>query len=203
MDGEPGDLILFVADKASVVNESLGHLRLQLGKEKGLIEEGTYQFLWVIDFPLLEYDDEQRRYVAVHHPFTAPKDEDIVHLKDAPLKVRAKAYDIILNGAEIGGGSIRNHRKDIQRLIFEVLGIGLREAESKFGFLLEALDYGAPPHGGIAFGFDRLVMCLCGAESIREVIPFPKTQKATCLLTGAPEEVDMQQLKELNIKLEI
>jgi len=203
MDGEPGDLILFVADKARVVNESLGHLRLQLGKEKGLIEEGTYQFLWVIDFPLLEYDDEQRRYVAVHHPFTAPKDEDIVHLKDAPLKVRAKAYDIILNGAEIGGGSIRNHRKDIQRLIFEVLGIGLREAESKFGFLLEALDYGAPPHGGIAFGFDRLVMCLCGAESIREVIPFPKTQKATCLLTGAPEEVDTQQLKELNIKLEI
>ena len=203
MDGEPGDLILFVADKARVVNEALGHLRLQLGKEKGLIEEGTYQFLWVIDFPLLEYDDEQRRYVAVHHPFTAPKDEDIVHLKDAPLKVRAKAYDIILNGAEIGGGSIRNHRKDIQRLIFEVLGIGLREAESKFGFLLEALDYGAPPHGGIAFGFDRLVMCLCGAESIREVIPFPKTQKATCLLTGAPEEVDTQQLKELNIKLEI
>jgi len=203
MGGEPGDLLLFVADRAKVVNEALGHLRLHLAKEKGLIKEGTYQFLWVVDFPLLEYDEQQRRFVAVHHPFTAPKDEDLALIKDAPLKVRAKAYDIVLNGEEIGGGSIRNHRVDIQRLIFETLGIGAEEAEAKFGFLLDALDYGAPPHGGIALGFDRLLALLCGATSIREVIPFPKTQKATCLLTGAPANVDPQQLKELHLKIDI
>lgn len=202
--GETGDLLLLVADRVNkVVYEVLGHLRLHLARERGLVEEGTYQFLWVVDFPLLEYDEEQKRYVAVHHPFTAPKDDDLAHLKDAPLEVRAKAYDIVLNGAEIGGGSIRNYRGDIQRLIFEVLGIGPDEAEAKFGFVLEALDYGAPPHGGIAFGFDRLVMLLCGEETIREVIPFPKTQKATCLLTGAPATVDPQQLKELHLKGEI
>jgi aspartyl-tRNA synthetase len=178
-------------------------LRLHLAREGGLIKEGDFQFLWVVDFPLLEYDEEQKRYVAVHHPFTAPRDEDMAKLADAPLEVRAQAYDIVLNGAEIGGGSIRNHRVDIQRQLFEILGIGKEEAEAKFGFLLEALDYGAPPHGGIAFGFDRLVMSLCGADSIREVIPFPKTQKATCLLTGSPAPVDPQQLKELFLKVDV
>jgi aspartyl-tRNA synthetase len=157
----------------------------------------------VVDFPLLEYDEEQKRYVAMHHPFTAPLDEDWVRFKDAPLEVRAKAYDCVLNGAEIGGGSIRNHQGTMQRQLFDILGIGKEEAEVKFGFLLEALDSGAPPHGGIAFGFDRLVMLLCGVESLREVISFPKTQKATCPLSGAPATVDPQQLKELYLKVDI
>jgi aspartyl-tRNA synthetase len=203
MEGRPGDLLLFIADRAQVTHEVLGQLRLHVAREGGLIKEGTHQFLWVVDFPLLEYDEEQTRHVAVHHPFTAPRDEDVAKLQDAPLEVRAQAYDIILNGSEIGGGSIRNHRVDIQRQLFEILGIGKQEAEAKFGFLLEALMYGAPPHGGIAFGFDRLVMSLCGADSIREVIPFPKTQKATCLLSGSPSTVDSQQLKELSLKVEV
>jgi aspartyl-tRNA synthetase len=203
MDGRPGDLLLFVADKARIVHAVLGQMRLHLAQAEGLIKQGDYRFLWVVDFPLLEYDEEQKRYVAMHHPFTAPRDEDWARLKDAPLEVRAKAYDCVLNGAEIGGGSIRNHDGAMQRQLFEILGIGKEEAEAKFGFLLEALDYGAPPHGGIAFGFDRLVMLLCGAESIREVIPFPKTQKATCLLTGSPAPVDLRQLKELFLKVDI
>jgi aspartyl-tRNA synthetase len=203
MEGRPGDLLLLVADRAEVAHEVLGQLRLHLAREGGLIKEGTYQFLWVVDFPLLEYDEEQKRYVAMHHPFTAPRDENWSRFTDAPLEVKAKAYDIILNGSEIGGGSIRNHRGDMQRKLFEILGIGKEEAEAKFGFLLEALDAGAPPHGGIAFGFDRLVMLLCGAESIREVIPFPKTQKGTCLLTGSPAPVDPRQLEELSLKLKV
>jgi aspartyl-tRNA synthetase len=203
MEGKPGDLLLLVADRAQVTHEVLGQLRLHVAREEGLIPTGTYQFLWIVDFPLLEYDDEQSRYVAVHHPFTAPREEDVAKLMDAPLEVRAQAYDIVLNGTEIGGGSIRNHRADIQRQLFKVLGIGEKEAQAKFGFLLEALDYGAPPHGGIAFGFDRLVMFLCGADSIREVIPFPKTQRATCLLTRSPSPVDPKQLRELSLKVEI
>ena len=203
MEGKPGDLLLFVADRPQVAHEVLGQLRLHLAREGGLIKEDSYQFVWVVDFPLLEYDEELKRYMAVHHPFTAPRDEDVAKLADAPLEVKAQAYDIVLNGAEIGGGSIRNHRVDIQRQLFEILGIGKEEAEAKFGFLLEALDYGAPPHGGIAFGFDRLAMLLCGADSIREVIPFPKTQKSTCLLTGSPSPVDPQQLKELFLKVDV
>ena len=203
MEAGAGDLLLFVADKARITNDVLGQLRLHLAQQEGLIKQGDYRFLWVVDFPLLEYDEEQKRYVAMHHPFTAPRDEDWARIKDAPLEVRAKAYDCVLNGAEIGGGSIRNHHGAMQRQLFEVLGIGKQEAEAKFGFLLEALDYGAPPHGGIAFGFDSLVMLLCGAESIREVIPFPKTQKATCPLTGSPAPVDLRQLKELFLKLDI
>jgi aspartyl-tRNA synthetase len=201
LDAETGDLLLFVADSARVANESLGRLRSHLGQKLGLADRNVYKFAWVTDFPLLEWDGEERRHVAVHHPFTAPLDEDISLLDSEPGKARAKAYDLVLNGSEIGGGSIRIHDQAVQSKMFDLLGIGQEEARSKFGFLLDALEFGAPPHGGIAFGLDRLTMILTGSDSIRDVIAFPKTQKATCLMSEAPGFVDEKQLRELSIRV--
>jgi aspartyl-tRNA synthetase len=198
---EPGDLLLVIAGETSMVNESLGQLRLHVAQKLDLIPADRFDFLWVIDFPLFEYDQEDGRYYSMHHPFTSPREEDVHLLGSDPGKVRARAYDIVLNGSEIGGGSIRIHSKDVQSRIFELLNIGPEEAREKFGFLLDALQYGAPPHGGIAFGLDRIMMLLTGAVSIRDVIAFPKTQKASCLLTEAPSRVDPAQLAELGLRL--
>lgn len=197
---EPGDILFFVADDIKVVNLSLSRLRLHLARRLGLVPEGRWAFCWVTDFPLLEWDPEEKRHVALHHPFTSPRPEDVGKLADRPLEVLAQAYDLVLNGSEVGGGSIRIHDEAVQRQLFEALAIGSEEAQAKFGFLLEALSFGAPPHGGIAFGLDRLLMFLTGAASIRDVIAFPKTQKGTCLMTEAPSPVDPRQLRELHLR---
>ncbi len=201
LDAEVGDLLLFMADTPAIANEALGRLRGHLGEKLGFADKNDFKFTWVTDFPLLEWDDEQRRHVAVHHPFTAPLEEDIPLLDTDPGQARAQAYDLVLNGSEIGGGSIRIHDQSVQSRMFELLGIGEEEAQEKFGFLLDALNFGAPPHGGIAFGLDRLMMILTGSDSIRDVIAFPKTQKATCLLSDAPNQVDEKQLQELGVRL--
>jgi aspartyl-tRNA synthetase len=183
--------------------QALGLLRIKLAKELDLIDQNRYEFSWVTNFPLFEYSNTDKRFTSMHHPFTAPVEKDIPLLDSNPYQAHSKAYDLVLNGNEIGGGSIRIHQTQLQQKIFELLGIKKQEAEQKFGFLLEALQYGAPPHGGIAFGMDRLVMLLTGSDSIRDVIAFPKTQKATCPLTGAPAEVSPEQLKELHLKISI
>ena len=195
-----GDLIFFCADKAKIVNDALGALRVKIGHEKGFAVQG-WKPLWVVDFPMFEYDDEAKRWVAMHHPFTAPKDGHEDYLATDPSKAVAKAYDMVLNGSEIGGGSVRIHREEVQSKVFRALAIDAAEAKLKFGYLLDALQYGAPPHGGIAFGLDRIVAMMAGTESIRDVIAFPKTQRAQCLLTQAPSPVDEKQLRELHIRL--
>ena len=201
IDMEPGDLIFFVADQSKIVNEALGNLRNHLGQKLGLIDEKQFNFLWVTRFPMFEYDEGEKRYQALHHPFTSPLEEDYGKLKDDPLAVQSRAYDLVLNGFEVGGGSIRIHQRELQEKVFDALGMDRQAFEDKFGFLLSALDSGAPPHGGIAIGFDRLVMLLCGESSIRDVIAFPKTQKVACLLTGAPSATSKQQLDELQLRL--
>ena len=199
--GEVGDVILMVADKLPIAAAALGRLRLEIAEQQNLIPKDTYNFLWVHEFPLLDYDDEEKQYTSMHHPFTSPVLDDIEKLEGDPSLVRAQAYDIVLNGVEIGGGSIRIHNPELQKKIFKLLGISESEADSRFGHLLEALSYGAPPHGGLAIGFDRLVMLLAGAQSIRDVIAFPKTTKSSCILTDSPSDVDRNQLGELGISL--
>ena len=203
LEAEPGDLLLFVADKPKVVAESLGHLRQELAKRLNLIDEDELNFLWVVEFPLLEWDEEEQRFFAMHHPFTSPVEDDIDLMGQGSEEIRAQAYDLVLNGIEIGGGSIRIFQRDLQEKMFKLLGLTSEEANEKFGFLLNAFEYGTPPHGGIALGIDRLVMLMAGKDTIRDVIPFPKTQSATDLMTNAPSSVVNKQLKELHIKLDI
>ncbi len=203
MDGQPGDLLLFAADKNKVVWDVLGALRLELAKSMELIDNSKYNFLWVTEFPLLEWDEEDERFVAVHHPFTMPMDEDIPYLDSDPGRVRAKAYDIVLNGTELGGGSVRIHQGDIQSKMFEMLGFTPEQAHSQFGFLLDAFKYGVPPHAGLAYGLDRMIMLMVKADSIRDVMAFPKVKDASCLMSEAPNVVDPKQLEELCIKVDL
>ena len=201
MDGKPGDLLLFAADKDKVVFDVLGNLRLELARQLDLLKKDDFKFLWVTEFPLLEYSEEENRFVAMHHPFTMPMDEDLQYLDSDPGRVRAKAYDIVLNGVEMGGGSVRIHQSDIQSKMFEVLGFTPERAGEQFGFLLEVFKYGVPPHAGLAYGMDRMVMLMVGADSIRDVIAFPKIKDASCLMMEAPSEVDPKQLEELGIEI--
>mgnify|MGYP002522648368 CR=1 FL=1 len=198
-----GDLVLFVADKNDIVFAALGALRCEMARRMNMIPKDVYKFLWVVDFPMFEFDEEEKRFKAVHHPFTAPKDEDLSFMEERPQDVRAKAYDIVLNGTELGGGSIRIHSKDVQQRVFKLIGLSDEEANTKFGYLLTAFKYGVPPHGGLAYGFDRLIMLMLGLDSIRDTIAFPKDKNAVCPMTEAPNIVDEKQLKELGIKIDI
>lgn len=201
MAGEPGDLLLFAADKNKVVWDVLGNLRLELAKQMDLLDKNEFKFLWVTEFPLLEFNEELGRFQAMHHPFTMPMEEDIPYLESDPGRVRAQAYDIVLNGTEIGGGSIRIHQNDIQEKMFEVLGFTKEEAYRQFSFLLDAFKYGVPPHAGLAYGLDRLVMLMAKVDSIRDVMAFPKVKDASCLMTNAPSQADDKQLAELGLEL--
>ena len=201
MGGQPGDLLLFAADRNKVVYDVLGNLRLELARQLDLLKKNDFKFLWVTEFPLLEYSEEEDRYVAMHHPFTMPMDEDLQYIDTDPGRVRAKAYDIVLNGVELGGGSVRIHQADIQSKMFEVLGFSPERAQEQFGFLLSAFKYGVPPHAGLAYGLDRVVMLMVGSDSIRDVIAFPKVKDASCLMTEAPAPVDGKQLEELGIEI--
>ena len=203
MEAKPGDLLFFAADKNKVVYDVLGNLRLEIARNLGLLDKSQYNFLWVTQFPLFEYSEEEERFVAMHHPFTMPMEEDLDMLTSQPEKVRAKAYDIVLNGTEIGGGSVRIFQSDVQEQMFKALGFTLEDAYERFGFLLNAFKYGVPPHAGLAYGLDRLVMLMAGEDSIRDVIAFPKVKDASCLMTEAPNVVDEEQLKELSIALSL
>ena len=202
MNGKPGDLLLFAADKTKLVYDVLGALRLELAKQMDLLDKNEYRFVWITEFPLLEWSDEENRFTAMHHPFTMPMDEDLPLLDTDPGAVRAKAYDIVLNGTEIGGGSVRIHQNDVQEKMFEMLGFTKEQAHERFGFLLDAFKYGVPPHAGLAYGLDRLVMLMAKEDSIRDVIAFPKVKDASCLMTEAPSPVDAVQLEELGLEVE-
>jgi len=202
LNAEVGDLLLFSADKNEIVFDVLGNLRLEIARKLNLLDKSKFELLWVTEFPLFEYSEEEGRYVAKHHPFTSPMEEDLEYLEKDPARVRSKAYDIVLNGTEIGGGSIRIHSQEIQKMMFKALGFTEEKANERFGFLLNAFKYGTPPHGGIAYGFDRLCMLLLGLDSIRDTIAFPKVKDSSCPLTDAPSEVEPKQLKELHIRAE-